>query len=139
MSNTRYIREEEYNALTGKFQRKAILNDIVNTSGRSAGTGSDLTLAQVAPASGYEMYPYYIYLYSPGAATFALTNGSSTISYITFDSAGSKEINPKRGPITKLENSSTFSVIVLSSTSGSTYSCSIISERRPTAQYLQNQ
>ena len=85
-------RKEEYNALTGKYERKAILNDIVNTAAHTAGAGADLALATVAPASGFDMFPYYIYLASPDAITFAITNGSSTIAYRKFTGGGLDEI-----------------------------------------------
>lgn len=137
--NTRYERTEEYNALTGKYERKAILNDIVNTSAHTAGAGADLTLATVAPASGFDMFPYYIYLASPDAITFAITNGSSTIAYRKFTGGGLDEIKADGLPITKLSSSATLSVIVLSATSGSTYDCHIVSERRPVATTIQNQ
>lgn len=137
--NTRYARNEEYNALTGKYERKAILNDIVNTSARTAGTGADLALAAVAPASGFDMFPYYIYIAAPDAITFAITSGSSTIAYRTFTGAGFDEIKADGLPLTKLSSSATLTVRVLSATSGSTYDCHIISERRPVAATIQNQ
>lgn len=137
--NTRYTRKEVYNALTGKFQREPILNDIVNSTARTAGAGADLSLLTVSPASGLDMYPYYIRLESPGAITFAITVGSSTVAYSTFTGAGVDEIKADGKPITKISATSTMTVTVLSAASGSTYTATVVSERRPADASLLNQ
>ncbi len=136
--NTRFIRPEAYNGLTGKFQRVPIVNDIVNSTARTAGAGTDLALLTVSPATGFDKYPYYMKLEAPGAATFVLTNASSTLFYQTFTGAGYVEINPSGNPITKISSTSTLTVTVLSAGSGSTYTASIISNRVPTDANLVN-
>lgn len=137
--NTRFVRTEEYNALTGKFQRNAILNDVDNTSARTAGAGANLSLLTLSPASGFDMYPYYIHLYSPGAITFAITNANSTLMTRTFTGAGDDIIEAGGKPVTKISATATMTITVLSAVSGSTYSAHVITERRPTDANLINQ
>ena len=125
-------KQYKYNTLTGRWQRVLINNDIQTISGRVGGAGADINIATGTAPTNQNLYPYMISLNSPGAITFAITNGNSTIGYEILSAAGNRTITTDiDSPICKVATGDALTVTALSAVANSTYTASISCGRVP--------
>lgn len=138
---TKYIRTEKYDSLTGKWVREAKANDIVVVGNKGTLTSTGDTIADtVTTDANVVLYPYlFVVEACTNNMVFAIVVGNSTQHSLKtglYNHNLKIEMRPD-APITKVNESSSVSVVVYNPSGTTDYQAFLTCKREPISSKLE--
>ncbi len=132
VQHTEIQREQEYDALNGRYMRKIKVNDvfhIATSASTDTGSGTNTVLASGTTDANSNVFLTGIGISASSAATFWVTAGSSTIMAIRLSAAGeTSKLTTKDAPFFRVPASTTVNVVA---DSAGTYAAFLYGVREP--------